>query len=104
MAGAGARAYGLCAPVLYSALSFSAHAGPQTLEQAWVKAYQTNPGLEAQRASLRAIDEQVSQALADWRPSVDATASAGKTYQYTPEVAPFQNPTLPARSAATARN
>jgi outer membrane protein len=62
------------------------------LEQAWVQAYQNNPSLEAQRASLRAIDEQVSQALANWRPSIDATASAGKTYQYTPELAPFENP------------
>ena len=55
-------------------------------------AYQHNPSLEAQRASLRAVDEQVSQALSNWRPSIDATASAGKTYQYTPELAPFQNP------------
>jgi outer membrane protein len=62
------------------------------LEQAWTSAYRNNPSLEAQRASLRAIDEQVSQALSNWRPSIDVTASAGKTYQYTPELAPFQNP------------
>jgi outer membrane protein len=53
-------------------------------------AYQNNPSLEAQRASLRALGEQVSQALSNWRPSIDATASAGRTYQYTPELAPFE--------------
>jgi outer membrane protein len=92
MVGVGARAYGLCAPVLYSVVSFSAQAEPETLEQAWAKAYRGNPALEAQRASLRAVDEQVSQALSNWRPSIDATASVGKSYQYTPELAPFQNP------------
>ena len=71
-----------------------------TLEQAWVLAYRNNPSLEAQRAALRATDEQVSQALSDWRPSIDATASAGKTYQYTPELAPFENP----RFAGTERS
>jgi outer membrane protein len=73
-------------------ISFSANAEPETLEQAWAQAYRANPALEAQRASLRALDEQVSQALSNWRPSIDATASAGRTYQYTPELAPFQNP------------
>jgi outer membrane protein len=86
------RAFLFCAPVLYSLTSFSAQAENETLEQAWTLAYQNNPALEAQRASLRALDEQVSQALSNWRPSIDATASAGKTYQYTPELAPFENP------------
>jgi outer membrane protein len=63
-----------------------------TIEQAWTLAYQNNPSIEAQRASLRAIDEQVSQALSNWRPSIDASASIGRTYQYTPELAPFENP------------
>jgi outer membrane protein len=74
------------------AVSCAADASAETLDQAWMLAYQNNPSLEAQRASLRATDEQVSQALSNWRPSIDATASAGKTYQYTPELAPFQNP------------
>ncbi len=78
--------------MLYSAISFSAHAEPETLEQAWTLAYQNNPSLEAQRANLRATDEQVSQALSNWRPSIDANGSVGKTYQYAPELAPFENP------------
>lgn len=59
-----------------------------------MQAYRNNPSLEAQRASLRATDELVSQALANWRPSVDASASVGKTYQYAPELAPFEDPTF----------
>jgi outer membrane protein len=82
----------LCAPVFYFVISFPAHAESETLEQAWAFAYRNNPSLEAQRASLRATDEQVSQALSNWRPSVDATGSVGKTYQYAPDLAPFQNP------------
>ena len=92
MSGAGKRAYVLCAPILCSMLSFPAYAESGTLEQAWALAYRNNPSLEAQRASLRAIDEQVSQALSNWRPSADATASVGKTYQYAPDLAPFENP------------
>jgi TolC family type I secretion outer membrane protein len=49
----------------------------QTLEEALVSAYLTNSDLEAQRASLRATDELVPQALSDWRPtlSIDSTAA-----------------------------
>src|SRR5580704_4707222 len=78
----------LYAPVLCSALSSAACAQPETLQQAWTQAYENNPSLEAQRASLRATDEQVSQALSHWRPSIDATANVGKTYQYVPEQTP----------------
>jgi outer membrane protein len=35
-----------------------------------VKAYQSNPQLLAERASLRASDENVAQAIAQWRPQV----------------------------------
>jgi len=78
----------LCAPVLYFAFSSAVCAEPETLQQAWTQAYENNPSLEAQRASLRATDEQVSQALSHWRPSIDATANVGKTYQYVPKQEP----------------
>jgi outer membrane protein len=94
MSGIGVCARALRGPALCCLISLSAQADSTTLEQAWTQAYQNNPSLEAQRASLRALDEQVSQALSNWRPSIDATASAGKTYQYTPELAPFQKPNL----------
>jgi outer membrane protein len=52
-----------------------------TIEAALVRAYQTNPQLNAQRASVRATDENVPQALSGYRPRVAITGSAG--YQYT---------------------
>jgi TolC family type I secretion outer membrane protein len=50
--------------------------GAQTLEEALVSAYLTNPTLEAQRAALRATDELVPQALSDWRPTIEGTATS----------------------------
>jgi outer membrane protein len=52
-----------------------------TIEAALVRAYQNNPQLNAQRAAVRATDENVPQALSGYRPKVAVTASAG--YQYT---------------------
>src|SRR5579863_278359 len=92
MSGIGIRVYLLRGPILCCLLASPAHAEPETLEQVWTQAYQNNPSLEAQRASLRATDEQVSQALSHWRPSADATGAIGKTYQYAPDLAPFENP------------
>ena len=54
-----------------------------TLEWALVQAYQNNPVLNAQRASLRAQDEAVPQALSGYRPRVSLTASVGNQYQST---------------------
>ncbi len=51
----------------------------QTLDDALVQAYHNNPTLLAQRAQVRAVDEQVPQALANWRPTVTFTAEAGKS-------------------------
>lgn len=63
-----------------------ATAGPtpvlaDTIEAALVRAYQSNPQLNAQRASVRATDEGVPKALSGYRPKVNLTATAG--YQYT---------------------
>jgi outer membrane protein len=51
-----------------------------TIEAALVRAYQNNPQLNAQRASVRATDENVPQALSGYRPKVALTASAGIAY------------------------
>jgi outer membrane protein len=48
-----------------------------TLPQALVRVYQINPQLDAQRAQLRATDENVSQALSGYRPQISAGLSAG---------------------------
>ena len=50
----------------------------ETIESAMVKAYQGNPQLNAQRALVRATDENVPQALSGYRPKVGITASLGE--------------------------
>src|SRR6516162_10028552 len=51
-----------------------------TLEWALVQAYQNNPSLNAQRAALRSVDENVPQALSGYRPKLSVTASGGFNY------------------------
>jgi outer membrane protein len=51
-----------------------------TLEWALVQAYQNNPSLNAQRAALRAVDENVPQALSGYRPKLSFTANGGYNY------------------------
>ena len=55
-------------------------AAADTLEWALVQAYQNNPSLNAQRASLRATDENVPQALSGYRPKLSVTAGGGYNY------------------------
>ncbi len=50
----------------------------QTLQEALALAYANNPALQAARAQLRAVDENVPQALAGWRPTVQITSSYGQ--------------------------
>src|SRR6202020_999618 len=49
----------------------------ETLPEALVKAYQSNPALNADRARQRGTDENVPQALAGYRPQIVASLSAG---------------------------
>jgi TolC family type I secretion outer membrane protein len=50
----------------------------ETLIDALVDAYQRNPTLEAQRARLRSVNENLPQALSGWRPTVRLSADAGR--------------------------
>jgi outer membrane protein len=52
-------------------------AGAETLSDALVRAYQNNPQLTAERARQRATDENVPQALSQYRPQVAAQFSSG---------------------------
>lgn len=54
-------------------------ANAQTIEDALTIAYRNNPTLLGQRAKLRATDEGVSQALSDWRPSVEISGSISRS-------------------------
>ncbi len=49
----------------------------ETLRDALNAAYTTNPTLRAERANLRANDENVSQAVAGWHPTVVVTGDLG---------------------------
>jgi outer membrane protein len=51
-----------------------------TLRGALIQAYQNNPTLNAQRAAVRATDENVPQALSGYRPRVSLSASIAETY------------------------
>src|SRR5215471_12665899 len=66
----------------------------QTLTQALAEAYNTNPQLLAQRALLRATDEQVPQALSFWRPTVNFTGQVGM------ETASLETPGLAGRNSS----
>ena len=61
-------------------------AGPvraDTIEAALVRSYQNNPQLNAQRASVRATDENVPQAMSGYRPRVAITANVAEQYSDT---------------------
>lgn len=53
----------------------AAHA--ESLTEALAEAYATNPDLAADRARVRAVDEQVPQALSNWRPRVSLSGRYG---------------------------
>ena len=55
----------------------SASGVPHTLAEALAATYSTQPALLAERAKLRATDENVPQALAGWRPTVVMAGTAG---------------------------
>jgi outer membrane protein len=50
---------------------------PRTLSEALAATYSSQPQLLAERAKLRATDENVPQALAGWRPTVVMAGTAG---------------------------
>ena len=77
----GVKAFtGAAAAALLMAYADLTPALADTIEAALVRAYQNNPQLNAQRASVRVIDENVPQALSGYRPKVALTASAGVQY------------------------
>ena len=61
----------LVAPILIDA------ARAQTLEEALILGYLSNPTLLSERANLRATDESAAQELAGWRPNLSLSGSYG---------------------------
>jgi outer membrane protein len=62
------------------ALTFAGGVSAETLESALARAYGNNPNLNSQRAGVRATDENVSLAKSGYRPQVNASADAGRTF------------------------
>ncbi|MDE1934392.1 MAG: TolC family outer membrane protein [Bradyrhizobium sp.] len=83
---------GAAATVLLWAVANPLPVLADTIEAALVRAYQNNPQLNAQRAQVRATDENVPQALSGYRPKVSVSASAG--YQYGDSLASFGGPPI----------
>ena len=89
MAGRGVRAFVLALVSICLAAAGFGSARADTLEWALVQAYQNNPSLNAQRASLRATDENVPQALSGYRPKLSLTATGGYNYQNATSIVPL---------------
>jgi outer membrane protein len=70
------RAAMSCVAIL-CAVSLPASAMAETINEALVQAYLSNPTLNAQRASTRAADELVPQALSGYRPQIIGSADGG---------------------------
>jgi outer membrane protein len=73
-------AWAVCVAAVTMAALAPSRGSAETLESALAQAYRNNPQLNAQRASLRAIDENVSQALSGYRPRVTGSIDSG--YQH----------------------
>ena len=69
----------VCVAALCCAMTIGAvrHADADTLPEALVRIYQTNPTLNAERARQRATDENVPQALSAFRPQISGGLSVG---------------------------
>jgi outer membrane protein len=68
----------MAALVGVGAMGFATNLRAQTLFDAMIAAYQTNPTLQAQRAGLRSADEGVPQARSNYRPTVTFDGSAAQ--------------------------
>jgi outer membrane protein len=70
--------WGLLAGIAVSALMITGIAKAETIESALARAYASSPDLNAQRASVRATDEQVPRARSGYLPRVSASSSLGQ--------------------------
>jgi outer membrane protein len=86
--------FALLAFVLAGA-GFSTTVFAESLEEAFISVYTTSPTLLAERAKLRATDEQLPQAEANWHPSVTMSGDAARTdsqsnaLSYLPDGTPY---------------
>jgi outer membrane protein len=81
-------------------LAFDGVVHAETLESALSRAYGNNPNLNAQRANVRATDENVPRARSGYRPRVSASADVGATVAQSEADASF-NPERPGIESVT---
>jgi TolC family type I secretion outer membrane protein len=87
------RATVLICTLMSAPLARPAHA--QSLEDALVQAYSSNPTLQAQRSQLRQTDELVPQAKSGWRPTLDVQAGVGVEWRHNEAKTSITNPVPP---------
>ena len=73
---------GVAVIAMAAASGFASSVKAETLHDALLSAYRTNPTLNAARAGQRATDENVPQALSGWRPTVSTSAIVGQNGTY----------------------
>ena len=83
---------------LLAIAAFGRPAGAETLEQALSDAYLVNPVLNAERARLRATDEQVALAKSGLRPLITGEADWSYVNQNSDRVTPTARPTTSSQS------
>jgi outer membrane protein len=57
-------------------------AAAETMSSALAHAYFSSPDINAQRANVRGVDENIPKARAGWLPKVNATGQVGASYEY----------------------
>ena len=70
-------AVSLCSTVLILMFGALNNVHAESLRKALTATYDTNPQLQAERANLRAIDEEVARARSGFRPNISGTAEVG---------------------------
>jgi outer membrane protein len=78
--------------------------GPRTLAEALAASYGNNPQLQAARAQLRSVDENVPQALAGWRPTVVVAGTGGYGDGYSRQFLTSTNPSTGEKVGAFANS
>ena len=89
------------AALVFALVAFAAFGRPasaETLEQALSDAYLVNPVLNAERARLRATDEQVALAKSGLRPLITGDADLSYVNQNSDRVTPTARPTTSSQS------
>ena len=76
-------------------------ANAESLKQALTSTYMTNPGLDAQRATLRASDEEVPRAKAGYRPTITGSGDIGVSHGNTKPASSGDGETHPKGVAVT---